>query len=93
MFKKYGCHVRVIKFFLKNADVKTALDYVAMLQQKVEFSFVDYIFEEYPPQKKLSEEQKQKAGAEAIQLLQSEVVDYQQKEKLIMEMCIPLGQG
>jgi len=48
MFKKYGCHERVIKFFLKNADVKTALDYVQKLQHQVNFSFIDYIFATYP---------------------------------------------
>jgi len=48
MFKKYGCHVRVIKFFLKNNDTKTAIEYVAKLQHKVDFSFTEYIFEQYP---------------------------------------------
>lgn len=91
MFKKYGCHERVITFFLKNADVKTALDYVQKLQHKVTFSFIEYIFNTYPKINELKPEQKEKAGIEANLLLQSDVVPYAEKEKLIMEMCIPLG--
>ena len=70
----FGCHTKVVEFFLRNGNLSAGLEYLARLGKDIGFDFIHFLREKFGPANELKGDQKFIAQQDSLQILQSDIV-------------------
>ena len=57
-FQMFGCHTKVVEFFLRNGNLSAGLEYLSRLGKHTDFDFVHFLCDKFGPADQLKGDQK-----------------------------------